>query len=302
VESKDIDGGTPRPGRSSLTTRALAVPRAYGLAFASVTEKEHQSGKGEPSAEDHGTTQGQDELAEQLSQFARSLEAEDDPDRMLAEVVAAAVALIPGVDEGSLSVVLGRTNVSSRHPSSDLPRQVDAVQTEVGEGPCLDAVFEQQTVRVPDMTHEERWPRFAQRASEIGAASMLSFQLYVDGDNLGALNLYSRRPNAFTDESEHVGLLFASHAAIAFADARKVQQLQHGLVTRDLIGQAKGILMERFKITSAQAFTVLVRVSQHSNRKLRDVAEELANTGQLPGSQAWPPERAPALSSERQVL
>jgi hypothetical protein len=127
---------------------------------------------------------------------------------------------------------------------------------------------------------------------------MLSFQLYVEGDNLGALNLYSRRPNAFDDESEHVGLLFASHAAIAFSDARKVEQLQHGLITRDLIGQAKGILMERFKITSAQAFTLLVRVSQHTNRKLRDVAKELANTGQLPASPGVPPqpERSSALA------
>jgi GAF domain-containing protein len=229
-----------------------------------VTNSQHQSPQGRPSAEDHGTAQGQDELAQQLSQFARSLEAEDDPDRMLEEVVAAAVALIPGVEEGSISVVIGRTNVTSQHPSGDLPRQVDAVQTEVGEGPCLDAAFEQQTVRVSDLAHEERWPNFAKRASEIGAASMLSFQLYVEGDNLGALNLYSRRPNAFDDESEHVGLLFASHAAIAFSDARKVEQLQHGLSTRGLIGQAEGILMERFKITSAQAFTMLVRVSQHN--------------------------------------
>jgi GAF domain-containing protein len=223
---------------------------------------------------------------------------------MLDEVVAAAVQLIPGAEDGSISVVTGRTDVASRHASSDLPRQVDSLQTELGEGPCLDAVFEEQTVRVPDMDHEERWPSFAKRAGEIGAASMLSFQLYVEGDNLGALNLYSQRPNAFDDESEHVGLLFASHAAIAFSDARKVQRLQHGLDTRDLIGQAKGILMERFKITSAQAFTVLVRVSQHNNCKLRDVAEELAYTGRLPAFPRTPPppERAPALSSEGQAL
>jgi len=251
-----------------------------------VDDKQHESAQEEPSAEDDGTADGEDELAQQLSRFARSLEAEDDPDRMLDDVVAAAVQLIPGAEEGSISVVVGRTNVTSRHPSGDLPRGVDAVQSEVGEGPCLDAVFEHQTVCVPDLRSEERWPRFAKRASEIGAASMLSFQLYVEGDNLGALNLYSRRPNAFTDESEHVGLLFASHAAIAFSDARKVEQLQGGLLTRDLIGQAKGILMERFKIPADRAFTVLVRASQHSNRKLRDVAEQLATTGVLPGPPA----------------
>jgi GAF domain-containing protein len=245
-------------------------------------DKQRQNSQSAPPAETHGTAQDWDELAEELSQFARSVEAEDDPDRMLDEVVAAAVQLIPGAEEGSISVVLGRTSVTSQHPSSDLPRRVDAVQSEVGEGPCLDAVFEHQTVRVPDLSHEERWPQFAKRAWELGAASMLSFQLYVEGDNLGALNLYSRTPNAFTDDSEHIGLLFASHAAIAFSDARKVETLQGGLVTRDLIGQAKGILMERLKITADQAFAVLIRISQHRNRKLRDVAEELATTGRLP--------------------
>jgi transcriptional regulator with GAF, ATPase, and Fis domain len=155
------------------------------------------------------------------------------------------------------------------------------LQEELGEGPCLDAAFDQQTVRVPDMAHEERWPRFAAVAAEAGAASMLSFQLYVEKDNLGALNLYSYRPDAFDDESEHVALMFASHAAVAFADAQRIDQLNHKAATRDLIGQAKGILMERYNINADRAFAVLVRVSQHNNRKLRDVAEELVSSGRL---------------------
>jgi len=112
---------------------------------------------------------------------------------------------------------------------------------------------------------------------------MLSFQLYVEGDNLGALNLYSREPNAFDDESEHIGLLFASHAAVAFADAQKLDQLNSAVETRDLIGQAKGILMERYQISAEQAFRVLTRVSQQRNRKLRDLAAELADTRHLAG-------------------
>ena len=128
---------------------------------------------------------------------------------------------------------------------------------------------------------EDRWPKFSAGALELGAVSMLAFQLYVDGDNLGALNLYGRKANSFDDESEYVGLLFASHAAIAFAGAEKVRHLNVALVRRDLIGQAKGILMERFKITAEQAFRTLVRVSQDNNRKLFDVAEELSQTGRL---------------------
>jgi GAF domain-containing protein len=153
----------------------------------------------------------------------------------------------------------------------------------------LDAAFEQQTVRVADMASEDRWPEFARQASEAGAASMLSLQLYVEGDNLGALNLYSRTPGAFDDESEQVGLLFASHAAVAYAGVRKEAQLAKAVASRDLIGQAKGILMERYKISAERAFLVLTRVSQNTNRKLNDIATELARTGTVPGIPAPPP-------------
>jgi len=237
--------------------------------------------RGAPSAQDTGSTQGQDQLAVSLADFARHVGQEVNSSNTLDGVVAAAVELVPGADEGSISVVLGRRDVTSTAPSSDLPRRVDAVQAETGEGPCLDAVFNEQTVRVPDMRTEQRWPRFAQRAAEIGAGGMLSFQLWVAGDNLGALNLYSRSPGAFTDESEHVGLLFAAHAAIAYANAQKQDQLAQGLATRDLIGQAKGILMERYQISGDQAFAVLVRTSQNSNRKLRDVADYLISHREL---------------------
>ena len=247
-----------------------------------MSERHHPSPKGQPSAEDQGTAAGRDELAEQFSALARSLQARHaDPDQILDEVVSAAIALIPGVEEGSISVVMSRRTVTSQHASGELPQRVDALQEEVGEGPCLDAAFQEQTVRVPDMAQEKRWPNFSQRAAEAGAGSMLSFQLYVEGDNLGALNLYSYQPNAFDDESEHVGLLLASHAAVAFADAQKLEQLNEKAATRDLIGQAKGILMERYKLTGDQAFRVLIRVSQQSNRKLREIADELIHSGHL---------------------
>ena len=222
------------------------------------------------------------EVAQQLSELARTLEAEDDTDTMLGELVAAAVAQIPGTEEGSVSMVRGRRDVTSQHPTSVLPEQVDRLQAETGEGPCLDAVYREKTVRVPDMRQEQRWPHFARRAADAGAGSMLSFQLWVEGDNLGALNLYAAQPQAFDEESEQVGLLLASHAAVALAGAQKQDHLVESVATRDLIGQAKGILMERHKLTASRAFQVLVRYSQHSNRKLRDVAAELADTGQLP--------------------
>jgi GAF domain-containing protein len=223
------------------------------------------------------------ELAEQLGSLARSLEAEDDTSAMLDDIVAAAVELVPGADDASISVVVARRQITSPHRSSALPERVDAIQTEVAEGPCLDAAYEHQTVRVPDLQHEQRWPHFARRAYEAGAGSMLSFQLYVHGDTLGALNLYNRLPGGFDEESEQVGLLFASHAAVAFAGAQKIDDLDRAVASRDLIGQAKGMLMERYGIDGDGAFRVLARASQSSNRLLRDVAQELVTSGRLAG-------------------
>jgi len=236
---------------------------------------------GQPSTGDTGTSEGQDELAVQLSRFARSLQQQQDPHTTLLEVVRAAVELVPGCDEGSISVVLGRRRVHSEAASGDLPRIVDALQEGLGQGPCLDAAYEHETVRVPDMAGEARWPLFSAAAAAEGALGMMSFQLYVQGDNLGALNLFARRAFAFDDESEHVGLLFASHAALAYAAAQDKAGLTRTAVTRQLIGQAQGILMERHKVTPDQAFAMLVRVSQHRNDKLRHVAERLVHSGHL---------------------
>ena len=179
-------------------------------------------------------------------------------------------------------MVLGRKRVTSRAPSGELARAVDALQDELGQGPCLDAAYEHETVRVTDMAVEERWPRFAERAAALGATGMLSFQLYVEGDDLGALNLYGRTAGAFDDESEHIGLLFAAHAAVAYAAVRQQAGMVRNVATRQLIGQAQGILMERHRITADQAFALLVRASQQRNTKLRDVADALVDSGALP--------------------
>jgi hypothetical protein len=236
------------------------------------------SHRGMPSQLDEGTADV-NVVAEQLGELARSLQSSPDSGELLSEVVVAAVRLIPGVDEASISVVRNRREVLSRLPTGELPVRVDALQETTGQGPCLDAMYDQLTVRVPDMAKERRWPQFAALAAEAGAASMLSLQLWVEGDNLGALNLYSRRVDAFDDESEQVGLLFASHAAVAFAGAQGMGHLREAVATRDLIGQAKGILMERYKVTADQAFRMLLKVSNDNNLALRVVAEDLASTG-----------------------
>lgn len=236
---------------------------------------------GETSAHDQGHAEGEDHLAVELGRLARELEHQPH-ESMLEAIVRSAVELIPGVEGGSISVVTGRKNVTSEAPTSDVPRQLDQIQMQEREGPCLDAAYEQKTVRVPNFETEERWPAFARRAAaETEARSMLSFQLFVESDNLGALNLYSSSTDAFTDESEHVGLLVAAHAAVAFAGARRDTQLHEAIASRDVISQAKGILMERHKITSQQAFILLAEGSSRTNTKLYELAEHLVSSGEL---------------------
>ncbi len=241
-------------------------------------------GRGQPSTSDTGQSAGRDVLADQLSDLARLLEAEDDVEATLTAVVHAAVGTVPGADHASISSVKKRQEVHTLAATGQLSRACDRAQYEAGQGPCLDSLYDQKTVRLPDMRTEQRWPDFAKRAEEVGVASMLSVQMYVDGDDLGALNLASAQVDAFDDESEHVALLFASHAAVAMAGAQQQEQLHSALETRDLIGQAKGILMERFRITGDKAFQLLVRASQTTNRRLPDIAEELVSSGELPTS------------------
>ncbi len=229
-------------------------------------------------------TTRRDDLATRLSDFARGLQREHAPGAVLEAIVQSALVLVPGADEGSVSMVVRRRRVEAQAASSDLPRRVDALQEEVGQGPCLSAVFEQQTVLVEDLGAEQRWPDFSRRAAALGVGSMLSFQLHVDGDNLGALNLYGLQKGSFDEASVETGLLFASHAAIAYAAAQREQLLERALVSRQLVGQAQGILMERSRLTADQAFAQLTEWSQAANVKLLEVARRLVESGELPAA------------------
>jgi len=237
--------------------------------------------RGRPSADYTGETGGWNVLAEKLSELARSMQDEKGLENTLTAIVHAAAETVPGADEASISAVRGRREVRTVAASGELAPAVDQAQYQTGQGPCLDSLYEHQTQRLSDMRDCQRWPKFAARASQLGVGSMLAVQLYVDGDNLGALNLHSRRTDAFSDESEQVALMFAAHAAVAFAGAQAQEQMQTAVNSRDLIGQAKGILIERYRISGQEAFRLLVVASQSTNIKLYDVADYLVNTGEL---------------------
>lgn len=277
-----------RGGRSKQSTQSRHFAQRAG----------ERSGQG--SGEWPGEGPGSGDLSKVMGQVARALsEQHGDVEATLQAITAAAIGAIPGAEECSISYVIDRRSVQPRAFTGDIPRDLDLEQERLQEGPCLDAVWQQETVRIDDMRTEERWPRYAAIAVERGVLSALSFQLFVAENNLGALNLYAAAPGVFGEESEDVGLVFAAHAAVALAGARHEQHLQQAVTSRDLIGQAKGVLMERYKLTADAAFALLAHTSQRMNRKLVDVARELVTTGAMP--QPADTTRDPRQSRAREV-
>ena len=146
------------------------------------------------------------------------------------------------------------------------------------EGPCVEAALDELIVRTDDFRSDNRWPKYAPAVVEIGVLSGLSFKLYTADRTAGALNLFSFKPNAFDEEDETTGVVLAAHAAAAILASRHGEQLQSALSTRDRIGQAKGIIMERFGVDDVRAFEMLRKLSQDSNTKLIEVAQRVIDT------------------------
>ena len=217
-------------------------------------------------------------LARQLAELAREMQAEPDMAALLQRITDTAVVEIDGAEHACISLVEGSI-VHTQAATDDLVRRVDSRESQLNEGPCITSLREEVTVRSDDFEKEERWPRFVAAALGEGIRSMLAVQLFVEGDNLGALNIYATEPNAFTEHDESIAMLLAVHAAIAMTASTTESNLRLALDSRDIIGQAKGILMERHKISSIEAFHLLVVASQRTHRKLRDLADTLATTG-----------------------
>jgi GAF domain-containing protein len=160
---------------------------------------------------------------------------------------------------------------------------LDLYQQQAGEGPCIEAARRQIVIRIDDTRSDPRWPGFMAAAREHDVLSQVCIPLQADERGLGTLSLYAGKPSAFTDVDERVTTMFATLAALALADALRAEQMRAAIVNRDLIGQAKGILMERHRITADAAFALLAEASQHQNVKLTEVAACLVETGELIG-------------------
>ena len=214
-------------------------------------------------------------VAEMFGEVARALAAHDDAQTTLERIVRLAVEHLDACEYAGVSIVEGR-RVTSPASSHDVPRVVDRIQSEVQEGPCIQAIRDHEVFRTGDLSAEERWPRFARRAhDETGVLSVLSVRLFVEEETMGALNLYATTADAFDEADEVLASVFAVHAAVAMASARREEGLERKADTRDLIGRAKGIIMARSGVTEDRAFDMLRSASQRMNVKLRDVAQQV---------------------------
>jgi hypothetical protein len=226
-------------------------------------------------------------LSEQVAAIARLLLSPGTVTESLSRIVALAVEAIDSCDEAGLCGAAATGTLA--YGTSPVLTRLSALQAELGEGPCVDALSGADTVYTEDLASgETRWPTFAPAAAAAGLRSALAYRLFLGEQTLGALQLFTRRPGGFRPIERAQGLLFAVHAGVALAIAHehdegqdRSQNFATALASREMIGQAQGILMERERVTGAQAFELLRKASQHSNIRLRDVAQRLVDTGNL---------------------
>ena len=227
------------------------------------------------------------DVASPFSEMARILFSARNVTETLAQVVKLAVTTIEGCDFAGLSLVENEEVTTPIH-SDPMASEIDNLQYKANEGPCLDAIAHRLIFYADDLGRDPRWPQFGPLAEAVGIRSVLALPLSAGG-SMGALNLYARYPAAFGVVDRANGVILATLAGLSISAAhahedeeRRATNFTNALGTREVIGQAQGILMERERIASGEAFDILRRASQHLNRKLRDVAQDLVDTGETP--------------------
>jgi GAF domain-containing protein len=211
-------------------------------------------------------------------------------EQVLGDITALAASDIPGAESTSITLIRGERAFTAAH-HGEMALAADELQYERGYGPCVDAGRGNVVLRIDDMREETRWPDYVARVVEIGVRSSLSVPLPFQGASIGALNIYSTRPQSFaTPESLDAGLQVAEAIAVAVANADahaqvrdQARNMRTAMDSRAVIEQAKGVLMAQRHVDADQAFDILREASQRYNRKLRDIAEGIvASTQQQP--------------------
>lgn len=215
-------------------------------------------------------------LADAIAMAARELHEPETTEAMLNRLVHVAKTTVPGADFAGVSLAR-RSSIETVASTGPVVDRLDRVQYELQEGPCLDAIRLGGAVAAADLRIDGRWPRFAPYAVKNGVLSQLGIEIFHDGSTVGGLNLYAETPNAFDETTQHAATIFAVPAGLALKKTMTVTGLTTALQSRQLIGQAVGITMQRYRVDERTAFGYLVRISQHSNIKLRDVARRIVD-------------------------
>jgi hypothetical protein len=216
-------------------------------------------------------------LDQHMAAFVRTARKRDtlDAATVLSELTAGAVELMPSVEHASITLA-HNDNVTTQSSTGPFPTELDKLHQECGTGPFLSTAGNGDIVRVDDVERDIRWPQYSRAVVErTPIRSILSLALDTDAPGRGALNLYAEKPNAFDVGITDTALIYASYAAMAWLLARRDDQFHRAIASRDIIGQAKGIVMERYAVDADEAFALLARLSQSSNMPLAQVATGL---------------------------
>ena len=216
------------------------------------------------------------DLAMTLAAVAQAMAVETELPALNARVCELAVEAVPACDHADVMTVTNGGHLTVPGASNWVGLRVVSFEEEFGEGPCIDAFRSKALVDAPDMATDGRWPDFAARClSETPVRSGIGVPLLVGPRAIGSLDMYSNAPSAFDDADRAAAALFAVHAAVAFDAAHQRVHLERALANRDVIGQAKGILMAQSKVSADEAFELLRRASQRLNERLVVVAERI---------------------------
>jgi GAF domain-containing protein len=220
--------------------------------------------------------------------LARVVVADRELGDVLTEITGIARRAMPSIEAASVTLIRGEKPFTAAY-DGQMALDADELQYERGYGPCVDAGRAGQMLLIDDMRNDQRWPDYAQHAAAHGVLSSLSVPLPFQGATIGALNTYAGRPQFLDDNDVEIAEEVAAWVGVAVgnaeAAARTMEDPNHlrtAMMSRAVIEQAKGILMERHKIKEDEAYTILTHASQRTNTKLRDVASELIRTGALP--------------------
>ncbi|MGV0792422.1 GAF and ANTAR domain-containing protein [Mycolicibacterium sp. XJ1819] len=216
-----------------------------------------------------------------IAELVKGLHSRSDADSetVIAELAEHAAVEIPGAQFAGVTVTRNAKHIDTPAATHMWPVLLDKIQQRYREGPCLTAAWEEQTVYVADLETDLRFPQYRREAlAQTPIRSIMAFQLFIAGETMGALNVYAEVPDAFGPEARNIGLIFAAYSSVAWNAARRDEQFKRALSSRDVIGQAKGMIMERYGVDAVAAFELLRKLSQDSNTALMQVATSLVAT------------------------